>query len=605
MDRLGLTRVDLVGFSIGGWIAAEIATKVPERLERLVLIGPVGVKTGTPDKLDIPDVFAMPQDKLDRAAVPRSRERTRSTSATMSDEELHIVARNSETLALLAWEPYMHNPKLKHRLHRVTVPTLFLRGASDGIVSAEYLARYAALVPKARIETIAEAGHLPQVEQPEATPRRSWISCKADEGRPRHPEQAMKAWHFSENAYPYLPPADEYESIRVSLPNRIYDPEKGAALYDRYIDEWLIAEDEGMEIMLNEHHQTATCVDPAAPLVLAALARLTKKARLLILGNPVANRRQPVRVAEEMAMVDMLSKGRLECGFVRGVPYEVLPANSNPVRMNERQWEAMDLIVKAWTSHDGPFSHEGRFFHHRNINIWPRPYQQPHPPIWVSHHHAGRRRRASARAAMCRRPSSPASSGTPAIYDAYRKGWREAGRGSDVPINRLAYAALVYTGESEAEARAGAEKLLWYMTANKVPLHFCYPPGYVPTAGACADPARRGHRPARREPGERDRGQGDRGRHHVRRHARPGLSADQEDLRPRRRLRPSADHGPGRLPRTRRDRARDQDLRARGLSAAQGSVSRHRDLGRAPGGEDAWWRSDVCAQRAGSALSCC
>src|SRR5262249_41984091 len=84
-------------------------------------------------------------------------------------------------------------------------------------------------------------------------------------------------------------------------------------------------------------------VDPAAPLVLAALARLTKTARLLILGNPVANRRQPVRVAEEMAMVDVLSKGRLECGFVRGVPYEVLPANSNPGRMNERQWEAMDL----------------------------------------------------------------------------------------------------------------------------------------------------------------------------------------------------------------------------------------------------------------------
>ena len=105
-----------------------------------------------------------------------------------------------------------------------------------------------------------------------------------------------------------------------------------------------------MEIMLNEHHQTATCVDPAAPLVLAALARLTKKARLLILGNPIANRRQPVRVAEEMAMVDVLSHGRLECGFVRGVPYEVLPANSNPVRMNERQWEALDLIVKAWTT---------------------------------------------------------------------------------------------------------------------------------------------------------------------------------------------------------------------------------------------------------------
>ena len=194
----------------------------------------------------------------------------------------------------------------------------------------------------------------------------------------------MRAWHFSENAYPYLPPADEYESIRVSLPNRVYDPEQGAALYDRFLDEWLIAEDEGMDIMLNEHHQTATCVDPAAPLVLAALARLSKKARLLILGNPIANRRQPVRVAEEMAMVDVLSRGRLEAGFVRGVPYEVLPANSNPVRMNEREWEALDLIIKAWTSHDGPFSHEGRFFHYRAVNIWPRCYQQPHPPIWIS-----------------------------------------------------------------------------------------------------------------------------------------------------------------------------------------------------------------------------
>jgi len=105
----------------------------------------------------------------------------------------------------------------------------------------------------------------------------------------------MRAWHFSENAYPYLPPAETYPSIRVSLPNRVYDPIKGAALYDRFIDEWLIAEDEGVEIMLNEHHQTATCVDPAAPLMLAALARLSSKARLLILGNPIANRRQPVR----------------------------------------------------------------------------------------------------------------------------------------------------------------------------------------------------------------------------------------------------------------------------------------------------------------------
>ena len=87
----------------------------------------------------------------------------------MSDEQLNITARNTETLALLTWEPYMHDPKLKHRLHRVNIPTLFVRGESDGIVSAEYLARYAALLPHARIETIAAAGHLPHVEQPQAT----------------------------------------------------------------------------------------------------------------------------------------------------------------------------------------------------------------------------------------------------------------------------------------------------------------------------------------------------------------------------------------------------------------------------------------------------
>jgi len=288
----------------------------------------------------------------------------------------------------------------------------------------------------------------------------------------------MKAWHFTETAYPYLPPADQYESIRVNLPNRNYDPKVGAALYDRYIDEWCIAEEEGVEIMLNEHHQTATCVDPAAPLMLAALARVTKKARLLILGNPIANRRQPVRVAEEMAMVDLLSHGRLEAGFVRGVPYEILPANSNPVRMNERHWEALDLIVKCWTEHDGPFSHEGRFFNYRQINIWPRPWQQPHPPVWVSTTSASGAANVGAHG-FVQATFLTGFDGTRAVYDSYRKGWREAGRGDMVPIDRLAYAALVYVGETEDKAYAGADKLLWYLTANKVPRHFAQPPGYV------------------------------------------------------------------------------------------------------------------------------
>jgi alkanesulfonate monooxygenase SsuD/methylene tetrahydromethanopterin reductase-like flavin-dependent oxidoreductase (luciferase family) len=289
----------------------------------------------------------------------------------------------------------------------------------------------------------------------------------------------MRAWHFSETAYHLLPAAETYDSIRVSLPNKHYDPAIGADLYHRFLDEWLQAEDEGLDIMLNEHHQTATCVDPAAPLMLSILARQSTKARLLILGNPIANRRQPVRVAEEMAMIDVISRGRLEAGFVRGVPYEISPANSNPVRMNEREWEALDLIIKAWTHHDGPVSFEGRFFHSRAINIWPRPWQQPHPPIWISTTSPGGAAKVGAKGYV-QATFLTGFDGTKAIFDSYRSAWRAAGRGETVPLDRLAYAAMVYVGETEAEARAGAEKLLWYVTSNKVPPHFASPPGYVP-----------------------------------------------------------------------------------------------------------------------------
>jgi pimeloyl-ACP methyl ester carboxylesterase len=167
LDKLGLTRIDIVGCSIGGWIAAEMASKVPERIGKLVLAAPMGVKTGPRDRLDIPDIFAMPQDAV-MALMFHDPARMLSGGTEPSDEEMAIAIRNRETLALLSWEPWMHNPKLKHRLHRLTMPTLFLRGASDGMVSADYLDAYARLVPNAVTETIAEAGHALPIERPEA-----------------------------------------------------------------------------------------------------------------------------------------------------------------------------------------------------------------------------------------------------------------------------------------------------------------------------------------------------------------------------------------------------------------------------------------------------
>ena len=167
MDRLDLRSAKVMGASIGGWIAADLASKAPERVEKLVLVGPEGVKTGSPFKLDIPDIFALSQEQLMKALF-HDPAKGRADFSKLSQEQLTIIARNRETTALLVWEPYMHDPKLKHRLHRVAMPVLFMRGESDGLVSAEYLAKYAKLVPHARIETIAAAGHSPQVEQPEA-----------------------------------------------------------------------------------------------------------------------------------------------------------------------------------------------------------------------------------------------------------------------------------------------------------------------------------------------------------------------------------------------------------------------------------------------------
>ena len=167
LDTLGIKRTEIVGCSLGGWIAAEMASMAPERIVKLVLVGPAGVKVGTSDKLDIPDIWAMPQDEVNKLIFHDPRKMAMDP-AKLSDEQLSIMLRNRETTALLTWEPWMHNPKLKHRLHRVKAPALFVRGVSDGLMSAAYVDGYATLVPGARTVTIAAAGHAPQIEQPAA-----------------------------------------------------------------------------------------------------------------------------------------------------------------------------------------------------------------------------------------------------------------------------------------------------------------------------------------------------------------------------------------------------------------------------------------------------
>jgi len=167
MDRLGLAKVDVIGCSLGGWITAEMITKAPERFGKIILVAPVGVKTGPADKLDIPDLFTMAPPDVQKLMF-HNPEKFAVDFSKLPDEALAIMVRNRESLALLAWEPYMHNPKLPHRLHRVSSPALFLRGESDGLVSGEYVDSYAGLVPGAAVKTIPEAGHALTTEQPGA-----------------------------------------------------------------------------------------------------------------------------------------------------------------------------------------------------------------------------------------------------------------------------------------------------------------------------------------------------------------------------------------------------------------------------------------------------
>jgi pimeloyl-ACP methyl ester carboxylesterase len=167
LDRLGVEQVDMVACSVGGWIGAETASKAPQRFRKLVLVAPVGVKLGSADKLDIPDIFAMPQTEFDKL-VYKDPAKILPDFSKLPDEDLATIFRAREALALLVWEPWMHNTKLKRRVHRVTAPALFVRGDSDGLVSANYIEGYAKLLPNAQTMTISDAGHLPHLEQPQA-----------------------------------------------------------------------------------------------------------------------------------------------------------------------------------------------------------------------------------------------------------------------------------------------------------------------------------------------------------------------------------------------------------------------------------------------------
>jgi pimeloyl-ACP methyl ester carboxylesterase len=164
LDELPDEKVALVGLSFGGWLAAEVAIACRHRLSKLVLVDAVGIKLGGPTTRDILDIFNVSQEELRRRAWHDPAKAP--DYDAMSDDELIAHARNWESLCLYAWHPLLYNPQLKHWLGRIRVPTLVLWGESDGVVTPDYGRAYAGLIPGARFELIAEAGHHPELEQP-------------------------------------------------------------------------------------------------------------------------------------------------------------------------------------------------------------------------------------------------------------------------------------------------------------------------------------------------------------------------------------------------------------------------------------------------------
>jgi alkanesulfonate monooxygenase SsuD/methylene tetrahydromethanopterin reductase-like flavin-dependent oxidoreductase (luciferase family) len=288
---------------------------------------------------------------------------------------------------------------------------------------------------------------------------------------------------------PYRPldlkAAAEHRSAWVVLPNSFYDPEKGAAEYDSYLEQLSYAEKLGFDVIgVNEHHQTAYGMMPAPNLIASALIQRTKTAKIAVLGRALPIVGNPINIAEEFAMLDVLSKGRLIAGFVRGIGAEYHSTGVNPAFSHERFHEAHDLIVKAWTT-VGPFEFEGNHFRNRYVNLWPRPYQTPHPPVWIPS--MGSRETIEWASAPERKYPFLVTFSAEAAVVRYLNMYKETAQsmhGYVAAGSQLGWAVPLYVADTDArakeEAKAGIESL--FNNFLPMPWEMLLPPGYTSNA---------------------------------------------------------------------------------------------------------------------------
>lgn len=284
---------------------------------------------------------------------------------------------------------------------------------------------------------------------------------------------------------PYRPldleAAAKYRSAWVVLPNSFYDPEKGAQEYEQYIDFLASAEDLGFyAIGVNEHHSTAYGMMPAPNLIAAALTQRTKKAKIAVLGRALPINDTPLVIAEEYAMLDNLSKGRLIAGFVRGIGAEYHHTGANPYFSHHRFHEAHDLIIQAWTK-TGPFPFEGEHYNYRYVNCWPRPYQRPHPPVWIPSQ--GSTETVVWAAHPDRKYPFLVTFAAAELVQRYHNTYKEQARkyGYEASGDQLGWATPVYVADTDEQAMAEAGRAAETLFNNFLPMpwEMLLPPGYT------------------------------------------------------------------------------------------------------------------------------
>ncbi len=297
----------------------------------------------------------------------------------------------------------------------------------------------------------------------------------------------MQYYFFHLMPWPHL--ADDFDekhdSAWVWLSNSHYDPVKGQDLYREYINTLAYADELGFDgVCVNEHHQTAYGLMPSPNIIAGALTQRTKRCKIAVIGNALPMYNPPQRVAEEFAMLDVMSGGRLVAGMVVGGGPEYFAYQLNPTHAREKYREALDLILKAWTT-PGPFEWNSKHYYFRYVNPWPIPLQKPHPPIWIP----GVGSLETIEFVAQRRF---AYMGVPyfhidvfkRVFGMFREACERAGY--TAKPEQMGWGVPIYVAETDEQARREFEPAFWYFVKNLLKNIGLTPPGYTSAKSAAA-----------------------------------------------------------------------------------------------------------------------